>query len=55
MIGKIASGRICKILISLFFSSFEMMNELGSGFLESIYKNALIIRLQEKGLIVEAE
>ncbi len=31
------------------------MNELGSGFLESVYKNALVIAMEEKGLTVLAE
>jgi len=30
---------------------FEVINELGSGFLESVYESALLIVLQEKGLI----
>jgi GxxExxY protein len=34
---------------------FDVMNELGSGFLESVYKNALFIALQAKGLYVETE
>ncbi len=34
---------------------FEVSNELGAGFLESVYKSALIIALQEKGLTVEPE
>jgi GxxExxY protein len=34
---------------------FEVMNELGSGFLESVYKNALIIAMKEKGIKIEAE
>jgi GxxExxY protein len=34
---------------------FDVMNELGSGFLESIYKNALFIAIKEKGLGIEAE
>ena len=34
---------------------FEVSNELGCGFLESVYQNALIIALQEKGLTVEPE
>ena len=34
---------------------FDVMNELGSGFLESIYKNALFIAIKEKGLKVEVE
>jgi len=34
---------------------FDVMNELGVGFLESVYKNALLIALREKGLKVEVE
>jgi len=34
---------------------FEIMNELGPGFLESIYKNALLIALREKGFQVDVE
>ncbi len=34
---------------------FDVMNELGSGFLESIYKNALFIAMKEKGLSIEVE
>ena len=29
---------------------FEVSNELGSGFLESIYQNALLIAFQDKGI-----
>jgi GxxExxY protein len=29
---------------------FEVINELGTGFLESVYRKALIIALQQKGL-----
>lgn len=35
--------------------SYNVLDELGSGFLESVYQNALIIVLREKGLQVEAE
>lgn len=31
------------------------MNDLGIGFLESIYKNALFVAIKEKGLKIEAE
>jgi GxxExxY protein len=34
---------------------FEVSNELGCGFLESVYQNALMIALQSKGLKVERE
>ena len=67
MIDRIAfGGRIkvsCKTLnlphaniTSLILNScFEVMNELGAGFLESVYKNALIISLQEKGMLIGVE
>ena len=29
---------------------FEVMNELGCGFLESVYKNALLLAIQQRGL-----
>ena len=29
---------------------FEVINELGAGFLESVYEKALLIALQQKGL-----
>ena len=31
---------------------FEVSNELGSGFLESVYQNAPLIAFQDKGLKV---
>jgi GxxExxY protein len=34
---------------------FEVSNELGIGFLESVYENALLIALRQKGLIAEAQ
>ena len=34
---------------------FEVSNELGSGFLESVYEKALIIALQQKGIQVRAQ
>ena len=34
---------------------FDVINELGVGFLESVYKNALLIALKEKGLQVDVE
>lgn len=34
---------------------FEVMNELGSGFQEKVYKNALLIAMRQKGLAVEVE
>lgn len=34
---------------------FEVMNELGSGYLEAVYKNSLFLALKDKGLSVEVE
>ena len=34
---------------------FEVANELGSGFVESVYENALVIALREKELKVERQ
>jgi GxxExxY protein len=34
---------------------FEVSNELGSGFLESVYQKALTIALTQKGLAVEEQ
>lgn len=34
---------------------FGVMKELGSGFLENVYKNALFVAMKEKGLTVLVE
>lgn len=34
---------------------FDVMKELGPGFLERVYKNALLIAMRQKGLEVEVE
>ena len=36
-------------------AAFEVSKELGSGFLESVYQNAMVIALRAKGLKVETE
>ena len=36
-------------------SCFEVIKELGSEFLENVYKNALFIALKQKGLNVSVE
>jgi hypothetical protein len=61
MIGRIAfGGRIMndinldpilphsQLTSVILGSCFEVMNELGVGFLESVYKNALFFALREK-------
>ena len=40
---------------SIIKSCFEVMKELGSGFLENVYKNALFIAINQKGLSISAE
>lgn len=35
--------------------AFEVCNELGAGFLESVYEKALFLALREKGLAVMAQ
>ncbi len=34
---------------------FDVMNDLGTGFVEAVYKNALFIALKEKGYRIEVE
>ncbi|HET8714661.1 MAG TPA: GxxExxY protein [Holophagaceae bacterium] len=36
-------------------ASFEVINELGAGFLESVYEKAMILALRGKGIKVEAQ
>lgn len=36
-------------------AAFEVINELGAGFLESVYENAMILALKEKGLEVRPQ
>lgn len=36
-------------------AAFEVSKELGAGFLESVYKNAMLIALRTKGLSAEIE
>ena len=35
--------------------AFEVLNELGAGFLESVYEKALLLALRQKGLVVESQ
>jgi len=36
-------------------SCFNVMNDLGIGFLEAVYKNSLVVSLRKKNLFVETE
>lgn len=44
-----------KLTQSILGCCFEVINELGSGFLEKVYKNALAIAMEQKGLNVSVE
>jgi GxxExxY protein len=44
-----------KITSEILDCCFVVMNELGTGFLEAVYKNALYIALKQKGLDIEVE
>jgi len=44
-----------KLTREIFGACFEVINELGAGFVESVYENALIIALREKGLHAEKQ
>ena len=45
-------SELTNLIIGVFY---DVYNEMGYGFLESVYRNALKFALEEKGLKVEAE
>ena len=49
---KLIHSDISEIIIGC---CFEIMKELGAGFLENVYKNALFIAMKQKGLTVLVE
>lgn len=49
---KLTNKEITNIILKSFY---EVYNELGSGFLESVYKNAMEIVLQQYGLNIETQ
>lgn len=40
---------------SILGACFEVMNELGAGFLESVYEKALLIVLRKRGLVARSQ
>ena len=44
-----------KLTAEILSASFEVSNELGNGFLESIYEKSLLLALQEKGMKAVAQ
>ncbi|WP_020676300.1 GxxExxY protein [Geopsychrobacter electrodiphilus] len=43
------------VTATILSACFEVSNELGIGFLESVYEKALLIALREKGLVAESQ
>jgi GxxExxY protein len=43
---------LTQVIIQVFY---EVYNELGHGFLESVYQEAMLIALRQKGMTVEAQ
>ena len=50
--GKLLHSDVSEVIIGC---CFEIMGELGAGFLENVYKNALFIAMKQKGLAVLVE
>jgi GxxExxY protein len=50
--GELLHGEITGKIISAFYTVYD---ELGYGFLESVYRNAMVIELKERGLHVDIE
>jgi GxxExxY protein len=44
-----------KLTESVLGACFDVMNELGAGFLESVYEKALLIALRDKGLTAQSQ
>lgn len=44
-----------KVTEAVMGCAFEVINELGAGFLESVYEEALLLALRQKGLSAEAQ
>ena len=40
---------------SIIGCAFDVINEMGSGFLESVYENAMVVALSQAGLTVQAQ
>jgi GxxExxY protein len=49
---QLKHSELTKLIIGVFY---DVYNELGFGFLESVYRKSLQLALREKGLKVEAE
>lgn len=50
--GRVKHEELTKIIIGC---AFDVINELGAGFLESVYHHALRLALEQKGLSVASQ
>ena len=50
--GKLLHSELTRAIIG---SAFQVINELGSGFLESVYEKAMLIALDDAGMSVQAQ
>ena len=50
--GGLLYGSLTRSIIGC---AFEVINELGVGFLESVYENALMLALKDAGIAVESQ
>ena len=50
--GNLLHGELTRSVIGC---AFDVINELGHGFLESVYESAMIIALEEAGISVESQ
>lgn len=44
-----------RLMVQIISSSYDVINSLGTGFLESVYQRALIMELRSKGISCEME
>ena len=49
---RLLHGQITHAIIGC---AFDVINELGHGFLESVYENAMIVALEDSGILVESQ
>ena len=55
MAGQDTKLQHAELTRSIIGCAFEVINELGSGFLESVYEQAMMVALADAGLSVESQ
>jgi GxxExxY protein len=48
-------SKINSVTEAIISCAYVVMNKLGSGFLEKVYENAMVIELKKNGLLVESQ